>query len=86
MTYIVDVPEKFEKEFTKRHRDKTQWLERAIEALEQNPEYGKPLGGRLHGIWQLKTGPFRLWYEINNKENKVTLRVFLHKDEAIKQY
>ena len=86
MAYVVEVPEPFEKEFLKRHKNKYAWLAAVIEKLEQNPKQGKPLGGRLHGIWQLKTGPFRLWYEINDKESTVILRVFLHKDEAVKHY
>ena len=86
MSYTVETPDAFEKEFAKRHKDKAEWLQKIIERLEQNPEYGKPLEGRLHGIWQLKTGPFRLWYEINDKEKKVILRAFLHKKEAVRNY
>jgi mRNA interferase RelE/StbE len=57
-----------------------------VEKLEHKPQFGKPLIGKLHGIWQLRIGPFRVWYEINEKEKKVTLRAILHKDEAKKFY
>lgn len=86
MTYTVKVTEPFEKEFNKRHKDKRGWLKNTIEKLEQNPESGKPLRGRLFGIWQLRVGPFRIWYEINDAENTVTLKAILHKKEAEKQY
>ena len=42
--------------------------------------------GKLHGLWQLRIGPFRVWYEINEEQKKVTLRAILHKDEAKKFY
>ena len=86
MGYRVELTESFEKEFTKNHRDKKEWLERMIERLEQEPQFGKPLRGKLHGLWQLRIGPFRVWYEINEEERKVTLRAILHKDDAMKYY
>ncbi len=86
MAYTVEVTEPFEKEFEKKHRDKKEWLEQTKEKLEQDPELGKPLGGRLHGIWQLRIGPFRVWYEINNNEKKVILKAILHKNEAEQRY
>jgi plasmid stabilization system protein ParE len=52
------------------------------ERLEQEPQSGKPLRGKLHGLWQLRIGPFRVWYEINEEQKKATLRAMLHKDEA----
>ena len=57
-----------------------------IERLEQEPQFGKPLRGNLHGLWQLGIGPFRVWYEINTEEKKVTLRAILHKGDAMKYY
>ena len=86
MTYSVKSTEPFEKEFSKHHKDKKEWLQTIKQRLEGNPECGKPLGGRLYGLWQLRTGPFRVWYEINNVEKTVTLKVILHKNEAEKLY
>ena len=45
-----------------------------------------PTRGKLHGLWHLGIGPFRVWYEINEEQKKVTLRAILHKDEAKKYY
>ena len=86
MTYTVETTESFEKEFTRNHRDKKEWLIRMIDRLEKEPQSGKPLRGRLHGLWQLRFGTFRVWYEINEDEKKVTLRAILHKDDAQKYY
>ncbi|MGI0141920.1 MAG: type II toxin-antitoxin system RelE family toxin [Candidatus Micrarchaeales archaeon] len=66
--------------------DKKEWLTAIIAQLEQNPQIGKPLRGRLHGTWQLRIGPFRVWYEINDRERKVILKAILHKNEAVRYY
>lgn len=86
MRYTVESTEAFEKEFTRNHKDKKEWLLRMTERLEQEPQSGKPLRGKLHGLWQLRIGPFRVWYEISEEQKKVTLRAILHKDEAKKYY
>jgi len=62
-------------------------LESIITKLEKHPDkYGKPLRGRLHGIWQIRMGPFRIWYEINDAQKKVILRAVFHKKEAKDRY
>ena len=86
MVYTVETTEDFDREFKKKHRDKVEWLEKIKEKLRNYPESGKPLKGRLHGIWQIRMGPFILWYEINDVEKKVILRVIIHKDEAVERY
>ncbi|MEM5802289.1 MAG: type II toxin-antitoxin system RelE/ParE family toxin [Candidatus Aenigmatarchaeota archaeon] len=86
MAYTVETTETFEKEFEKKHGDKVEWLKKVKKKLQQYPEYGKPLRGKLHGIWQIRIGPFRVWYEINHIEKKVILKAILHKDEAERYY
>jgi mRNA interferase RelE/StbE len=86
MVYTIETTETFETVFKKKHKDKVEWLKRIKEKLREHPEYGKPLRGRLHGTWQIRIGPFRLWYEINHEERKVIFKAILHKDEAIKYY
>jgi mRNA interferase RelE/StbE len=88
MSYTVESTEAFEKEFSRNHKDEKEWLLRMTERLEQEqePQSGKPLRGKLHGLWQLRIGSFRVWYEINEEQKKVTLRAIIHKDEAKKYY
>jgi len=76
--YFVNDPLKFMK-------DAIDW-NALVEKLEHEPQFGKPLRGKLHGIWQLRIGTFRVWYEISYKVMKVILRAILHKDEAKKFY
>jgi mRNA interferase RelE/StbE len=66
--------------------DKKEWLQHMAERLEKEPKSGKPLRGELHGLWQFRISSFRVWYEINEEQKKVTLRAILDKDEAKKYY
>lgn len=86
MLYVVETTEEFEKEFRKKHRGNVDRLRKIKEKLVTSPEQGKPLRGRLHGLWQLRMDPFRIWYEINDAEKKVILKFILHKDKAAKRY
>ncbi len=86
MTHHVYTTETFDREFKKKHGDKNNLLESIIAKLERLPQQGKPLRGRLHGIWQLRVGPFRVWYEINEAKKHVILRAILHKDDAKARY
>ena len=54
--------------------------------LERDPQSGKPMGVKLHELWQLRISTFRVWYEINEEQKKVTVRAILHKDEEKKYY
>ncbi len=45
-----------------------------------------PQIGKSHGLWWLRIGSFRIWYEINEEEKVVTLSAILHKDEVKKYY
>lgn len=86
MIYEVETTETFEREFRKKHRDKAEWLKKIKERLQIIPEYGKPLKGRLCGVWQIRIGHFRVWYEINHSEKKAILQAILHKDDAVHNY
>ncbi len=88
MRYRVRTTATFDEQVHKHHRDRKEELETVKEKLERYPErYGKPLRGRLHGTWQIRLGrEFRVWYEIDEQENVVTLKAIHHKDEARERY
>jgi len=47
--------------------DKRQ-IGKKIEELKQNPELGKPLTGKLSGLWSLRIGKFRVLYQVRKNE------------------
>lgn len=86
MVYIVETTEFFDKSF-KKYKGSRKHLESIKTKLSLYPDrYGKPLSGRLHGVWQERMGPFRIWYTIDADKQKVFLIDFKHKDEAKKRY
>lgn len=59
-------------------------LKRKIRFLVENPESGKPLHPPLKGKWRVHIGHFVLMYEIDSKENTITLLQFIHHEDAYK--
>jgi len=43
-------------------------LENELKKLKDNPELGKPLSGKLSGLWSLRTGKYRAIYKIIQEE------------------
>jgi len=48
MSYTVESTEAFEKEFSRNHKDKKEWMLLMAERLEQKPQSGKPLKSLLY--------------------------------------
>ncbi len=55
----------FLKKLDKSTRDR---VENKLKDLSNNPELGKPLVGRLSGLWSLRVGDYRAIYQIKNEE------------------
>ncbi|MFP4116086.1 MAG: type II toxin-antitoxin system RelE family toxin [Candidatus Aenigmatarchaeota archaeon] len=85
MTYQVEIKEPAEKKLKKLDKSKSEEILNQIDKLKKYPQkYGKPLGGRLSGFWQLRSGKYRIWYTIENKV--VYVRAVKHKEEAEEYY
>jgi mRNA-degrading endonuclease RelE of RelBE toxin-antitoxin system len=56
--------------------------------IEADPEVeGKPLRGRLRGLWSSRTGNYRVLYTIEGKGHKlrVIIRAIKHRGEAYRR-
>ena len=42
-------------------------VENKLKDLSENPELGKPLVGKLSGLWSLRIGDYRAVYQIKNE-------------------
>ena len=52
--------------------------------LEQTPNVGKKLSGDLEGVRSLRAWPYRIIYEINNKEKRIEVHRIKHRQGAYK--
>lgn len=55
----------FLKKLEKKEKER---IEKRLKELSDNPELGKPLVGKLTGLWSLRIGDYRAVYSIKNKE------------------
>ncbi len=53
----------------------------AVRVLEANPLRGEPLKGEFHGLRRYRVGDFRIIYEINTKNDLMTIHSVMHRRE-----
>ncbi len=59
-------------------------LRKKLYALEKFPYSGKKLTGELKGIYSLRVWPYRILYEINEKEKRVEVLKIAHRQAVYK--
>ena len=85
MSFEVEIKESAEEQIKGLDKSKREEIISQMEKLENYPEkYGKPLRGRLNGLWQLRSGKYRIWYTV--EQDKVIVRAVKHKKDAKKDY
>ncbi|MBU2562429.1 MAG: type II toxin-antitoxin system RelE/ParE family toxin [Nanoarchaeota archaeon] len=52
----------------KRDQEDQRRIIKKLRDLEKNPKLGKPLTGRLAGLWSLRFGKYRALYQIRKEE------------------
>lgn len=85
MGFEVEIKESAEQQIKDLDKSKREEIISQMEKLEDYPEkYGKPLRGRLNGLWQLRSGKYRIWYTV--EDAKVIVRAVKHKKDAKRDY
>jgi mRNA interferase RelE/StbE len=62
---LQDPAKKFLKKLEKQEQTR---IIKKLKQLKENPELGKPLTGKLSGLWSLRVGKYRALYQIRNNE------------------
>lgn len=58
----------------------------AIEALARNPNrMGKRLRHELEGLWVARRGPYRVIYEMDEEERRLTVVALGHRSDVYRQ-
>jgi mRNA interferase RelE/StbE len=63
--FLKKKPEHFLRKLDKSEKEK---VIKNLEQLGNNPEIGKPLVGKLSGLWSLRMGKYRAIYQIKHSE------------------
>jgi mRNA interferase RelE/StbE len=53
--------------------------EEAISLLEREPHAGYPLRGRLHGLYSLRVGSYRIIYQLSDNDKTVRVAAIRHR-------
>jgi len=59
-------------------------VRKKLALLEQNPFAGKKLSGELEGVRSVRAWPYRLFYEINEAENRIEVHKIKHRQGSYK--
>ena len=63
----------------KRNKDEQIRIIKKLRQLEKNSELGKPLTGKLSGLWSLRFGKYRALYSIKNNQLLVLILEIGHR-------
>lgn len=66
--YEVKLEELAKRFLKKLNQEDQKRIIKKLRDLEKNPELGKPLTGKLAGLWSLRFGKFRALYQIRRGE------------------
>ncbi|MBI2328034.1 type II toxin-antitoxin system RelE/ParE family toxin [Candidatus Curtissbacteria bacterium] len=59
-------------------------VRKKLALLEQNPFAGKKLTGELEGVRSLRAWPYRIFYEVNESEQRIEVHKIKHRQGAYK--
>jgi len=83
--YIIILEKEAEKFLGKIDKTIAERITKKIHELKNNPELGKPLVGRLSGLWSLRIGDYRAVYQIRKSELVVLVLKIGHRKDVYHQ-
>jgi len=78
--YKLVLSKKFDREFAKLEKDMKDRTVQKLGALAEKPRIGKPLKGKLKGLWSLRIGKYRIIYRINEADRIVEVVTIEHRE------
>jgi len=80
--YKLRVTRTFEKDFRKFDLQTKRRIDSTVRILETDPHAGKPLRADLAGKWSIRTGDYRVIYQINEEGKRVLLYHAMHRKKV----
>lgn len=84
MAYKILLLKSAQKELNKLTQKDKRRIAEAIESLRDMPLMGKKLEGELRGLRSIRVWPFRILYEIKNKELIILVIKISHRKDVYK--
>jgi len=85
MKYRVVLPRKVQKDLAKVDKRYKAQITLALTILGVNPYIGKKLSGKYQGQWSYRVWPYRIIYQIREKELVILVIRIRHRGGAYKQ-
>ncbi len=82
--YKIILEKKPEIFFRKLERKEQERIAKKFNEFENNPELGKPLTGKLAGLWSLRIGDYRAIYQIRKSELIILVLKIRHRKSVYK--
>lgn len=79
MSYKILLSQKANDFLEKLNKKDRERMKKKLEDLKDNPELGKPLTGKLTGLWSLRTGDYRAVYQIRHNELLILVLKIKHR-------
>jgi mRNA interferase RelE/StbE len=79
MKYNLILSNKFDKVFSQLERTLQDRVVGGLKELRINPYAGKPLKGKLKGLWSWRVGKYRVLYQIKDDELLIFVIYFEHR-------
>jgi len=73
-----------EKEYRKLPKSDQKKIYRKLLVIEKNPTDGKKLLGKLAGIYSIRVWPYRVLFQINEREQRVEVLKIAHRQSVYK--
>ena len=80
----VALSSKARKQLRKLPRTEGLKVARKLQELDQIPFAGKPLTGKLKGLYSLRAWPYRIVYDVDTHRQAVTIHTIEHRQSAYK--
>ena len=80
--YKIIFEKKAENFLRKLERKEQERIAKKFNELENNPELGKPLTGKLAGLWSLRIGDYRTIYQIRKSELLILVLKIGHRKDV----
>ncbi|HUW21213.1 MAG TPA: type II toxin-antitoxin system RelE/ParE family toxin [Candidatus Bathyarchaeia archaeon] len=80
----IILSEKAENDFAHLAKAEQRKVIKKLKILQSEPFSGKPLLGKLKGLWSLRAWPYRIIYELD-KSKKIIIYRIIHRQRACKE-